>query len=125
VAGNDSTRGAQSSAALAKDATIYLAGHTGMVGAALVRRLTKHGYSNLITRTRAQLDLCDGARVREFFAGAAVDYVVLAAARVGGIRANDTYPADFIRDNLMIAANVIHEACVGQRQRPPRLPSCR
>lgn len=95
---------------LGADAAIYIAGHNGMVGSAIARRLQQLGYHNLLTRERTQLDLCNAASVREFFASTTVDYVVLAAARVGGIRANNAYPAEFIRDNLLIAANVIHEA---------------
>lgn len=97
-------------AALDTDAAIYIAGHNGMVGSAIARRLAGLGYANLITRERTQLDLCDALSVRKFFATTTVDYVVLAAARVGGIRANNAYPAAFIRDNLILAANVIHEA---------------
>lgn len=93
-----------------KDASIYVAGHRGMVGSAIVRRLETHGYRNILTRTHAALDLCTQAEVREFFAGEAIDYVVLAAAKVGGIHANNTYPAEFIYQNLMMEANVIHEA---------------
>ena len=96
--------------ALGKDTAIYIAGHRGMVGSAIVRRLQSLGHANLITRERENLDLCDAASVRGFFKTTAVDYVVLAAARVGGIRANNTYPAEFIYQNLMIEANVIHEA---------------
>ncbi|MDD9810638.1 MAG: GDP-L-fucose synthase [Gammaproteobacteria bacterium] len=98
------------SPALAKDAAIYIAGHRGMVGSAIVRRLQSLGYANLITRERKQLDLCDAAGARKFFRANTVDYVVLAAAKVGGIRANNAYPAEFIHQNLMLAANVIHEA---------------
>ena len=93
-----------------KSAAVYVAGHRGMVGSAVVRRLKKRGYANLVTRDRAQLDLCEQSQVREFFAATPVDCVVLAAARVGGIHANDVYPAEFIYRNLMIEANVIHEA---------------
>lgn len=96
--------------ALTKDAVIYIAGHRGMVGSAILRRLEAEGFARLVTRTHAALDLTDQAAVRAFFASVRVDHVVLAAARVGGIQANDAYPADFIYDNLMIQANVIHEA---------------
>ncbi len=96
--------------ALDKNAAVYVAGHRGMVGSALLRCLEKRGYANLVTRDREQLDLCEQSRVREFFATTPVDCVVLAAARVGGIHANDSYPAEFIYRNLMIEANVIHEA---------------
>ena len=77
-------------------APIFIAGHRGMVGSALVRRLTALGYTNLLTATHAELDLLDQAAVNRFFADHAIDQVYLAAARVGGIHANNTYPADFI-----------------------------
>ncbi len=93
------------------DSSIYVAGHRGMVGSALVRRLKAMGCADIITRGHAELDLTDQQAVRDFFAGRKIDYVVLAAARVGGIHANNTYPAEFIYLNLMIEANVIHEAC--------------
>jgi GDP-L-fucose synthase len=91
---------------------IYVAGHRGMVGSAIVRRLLSAGHppSRLITSTHAQLDLTEQAAVREFFATEKPDQVYLAAARVGGIHANNIYPADFIYDNLMIEANVIEAA---------------
>lgn len=89
---------------------IFVAGHRGMVGAAIVRALTLRGQTNLITRTRAELDLLDQAQVRAFFQSEKIDEVYLAAARVGGIHANDTYPAEFIYENLMVQANVIHQA---------------
>lgn len=89
---------------------IFVAGHRGLVGSAIVRRLQSEGYTNLLLRTRSELDLTDGRAVREFFEAERPDYVFLAAARVGGIMANDTYPADFIRDNLAIALNVIDAA---------------
>jgi GDP-L-fucose synthase len=92
------------------DATIYVAGHRGMVGAAVLRELQRRGARRLITRSHAELDLTNQAAVREFFAGQPIDYVVLAAAKVGGIHANASYPAEFIYQNLMIEANVIHEA---------------
>ena len=88
----------------------YVAGHTGMVGSAIVRRLTELGRGPIVTRTREQLDLTDQAAVREFFATEVIDEVYLAAARVGGIHANATSPADFGYDNLMIEANVIRSA---------------
>lgn len=90
-----------------QDARIYIAGHRGLVGSAIHRELTRLGYTNLITRTRAELDLCDEVAVDAFFSVARPEFVVLAAARVGGILANNTYPADFIRDNLAIQTNVI------------------
>jgi GDP-L-fucose synthase len=89
---------------------IFVAGHRGMVGSAILRRLEAEGFRRLVTRSHAELDLTDQAAVRGFFRSQRVDHVVLAAARVGGIQANSTYPADFIYDNLMIQANVIHEA---------------
>ncbi|WP_103035915.1 GDP-L-fucose synthase [Castellaniella caeni] len=90
--------------------TIFVAGHRGMVGSAIVRRLHALGYQNVLTASRNQLDLLDQQAVRGFFAAHAVDQVYLAAARVGGIHANNTYPADFIYDNLMIQANVVQAA---------------
>ncbi len=95
---------------LSPDSRIYVAGHGGMVGSAVVRRLQRAGYTNLITRTSRELDLRDQAAVHAFFHHARPEYVVLAAARVGGILANSTYPAQFLYDNLMIASNVIHAA---------------
>ena len=89
---------------------IYVAGHRGLVGSALMRNLRQRGYENLPTRTHAELDLTDQAAVEAFFATEKPDYVFLAAARVGGIHANDTYPAEFIRDNLAIQTNIIHAA---------------
>jgi GDP-L-fucose synthase len=89
---------------------IYVAGHRGMVGSALVRRLTSLGYSNLLLRTSSELDLRDQAQVRSFFAAEKPAYVFLAAARVGGILANNTYRAEFLFDNLMIQSNVIDAA---------------
>lgn len=89
---------------------IYVAGHRGLVGSALMRRLAKGGYSNIVTRTHAELDLKDQRAVREFFETEKPDHVFLAAAKVGGIVANNTYPADFIYQNLMIQNNVIHAA---------------
>src|SRR5258707_3272605 len=93
-----------------KEDRIFVAGHGGMVGAAIVRKLRETGYTNLITRTRTELDLVQQADVRKFFESERVDQVYLAAAKVGGILANDTYPAEFIYQNLMIEANIIHEA---------------
>ena len=89
---------------------IYVAGHRGMVGGAILRRLRDSDDVETITRSSAELDLTEQAAVRDFFAAERPDAVILAAAKVGGIHANNTYPAEFIRDNLMIAANVIHEA---------------
>jgi GDP-L-fucose synthase len=90
---------------------IYVAGHRGLVGSAIVRALHKRGYNNIITRTHAELDLTNQAQVRDFFFSEHIDEVYLAAAKVGGIHANNTYPAEFIYDNLMIQSNIIHEAC--------------
>jgi GDP-L-fucose synthase len=89
---------------------IFVAGHRGLVGHAVVRRLEREGADNLVLRTHAELDLTDQAAVDAFFASERPDYVFLCAARVGGIHANDTYPAEFIRDNLAIQTNVIHSA---------------
>jgi GDP-L-fucose synthase len=89
---------------------VYVAGHRGLVGSALMRRLQKGGYQNLITRTHAELDLLDQLAVREFFQAERPDHVFLAAAKVGGIVANNTYPAEFIYQNLMIQSNIIHAA---------------
>lgn len=89
---------------------IYIAGHTGLVGSALTRKLTAEGYSNLVYRTFEQLDLTRQADVEAFFAAERPEYVFLAAAKVGGIHANNTYPADFIYSNLIIQTNVIHAA---------------
>jgi GDP-L-fucose synthase len=89
---------------------IYVAGHRGLVGSAIIRALKKRDYSNIITRTHAELELTDQTQVRDFFASGKIDEVYLAAARVGGIHANNTYPAEFIYDNMMVQANVIHEA---------------
>ena len=91
-----------------KQDRIYVAGHRGLVGSAIVRRLQADGYDNLLTRTSRELDLREQQAVRDFFAVEKPDYVILAAARVGGILANDNWPADFIYDNLMMEANVIH-----------------
>lgn len=89
---------------------IYIAGHTGLVGSALVRRLEKDGYTNLITKTHSELDLNDEKAVKDFFEGEKPDYVFLAAGKVGGIVANDTHPAGFIYENLKIQTNVIHSS---------------
>ncbi len=93
-----------------RDMRIFVAGHRGLVGSALVRALRARGYENLLLRSHAELDLCDAAAVREFFAVERPEAVLLAAAKVGGILANNSYPAEFIRDNLAIQTNVIHEA---------------
>ncbi len=89
---------------------IFVAGHKGLVGSAIVRKLREKGYENLLLRTRSELDLTDQAAVRAFFESERPDHVILAAAKVGGILANSTYPADFIYQNLAIEVNIIHEA---------------
>jgi GDP-L-fucose synthase len=93
-----------------RESKIYVAGHRGLVGSAIVRRLEQEGYGNLLMRTREELDLKDSRAVDEFFAGQKPDYVFLAAARAGGILANDTHPVEFLRDNLYIELNVIEAA---------------
>ncbi len=100
-----------------KDAKIFVAGHRGLVGSALMRNLWDKGYNNLITRTHDELDLTDQLAVREFFASETPEYVFLAAAKVGGIHANNTYPAEFIRQNLAIQTNIIHESWRNNVQR--------
>lgn len=92
------------------DEKIFVAGHNGMVGAAIVRHLGRKGYYNILTRDRGQLDLTSQEAVAAFFQRESIDRVVLAAAKVGGIHANNTFPAEFIYTNLMIEANVIHQA---------------
>jgi GDP-L-fucose synthase len=92
------------------DSVIYVAGHRGLVGSALVRRLEAAGHRNVLKRTHAELELGDAAAVRRFFETEKPEYVFLAAAKVGGILANNTYPAQFIAENLAIQTNVIHEA---------------
>ncbi|WP_207514968.1 GDP-L-fucose synthase [Longitalea luteola] len=91
---------------------IYVAGHRGMVGSAIIRKLTAAGYTNLVTRSSRELDLRDQQAVADFFETEQPDYVFLAAAKVGGIVANNTWRADFLYDNLMIEANIIHQAYV-------------
>lgn len=93
-----------------KDSKIYVAGHRGMVGSAIVRELERQGYHNIITRTHSELDLTDQRAVEAFFAAERPEYVFLAAAKVGGIEANDKAPADFIYQNMMLEMNVIHSA---------------
>lgn len=93
---------------------IYIAGHRGMVGSAISRNLVKKGYTNIITRTSAELDLRNQALVNDFFAAEKPDYVFLAAARVGGIVANNTFRADFIYENLMIQSNIVHASYVNK-----------
>ena len=93
---------------------IYVAGHRGMVGSAIVRRLEKEGYTHIISRTTQELDLRNQQQVNNYFSAEKPDYVFLAAAKVGGIVANNTYPAEFLYDNLMIQNNVIHAAYLNQ-----------
>lgn len=93
-----------------KDSRIFVAGHRGLVGSAILRRLQRDAHENILTRTRAQLDLRSQADVEDFFRSERPEYVFLCAAKVGGIRANSTYPADFMRDNLQIQSNVIDSA---------------
>lgn len=93
-----------------KDSKIYVAGHRGMVGSAIVRELERQGYHNIITRTHSELDLTDQRAVEAFFAAERPEYVFLAAAKVGGIEANDKAPADFMYQNMMLEMNVIHSA---------------
>lgn len=93
-----------------KNSKIYIAGHTGLVGSALLRALEVRGFKNLVSRARKELDLTDQGAVRKFFAKESPEYVFLAAARVGGIMANSTHPAEFIYENLMIQTNVIDAA---------------
>jgi len=93
-----------------KNDKIYVAGHRGMVGSAIRRKLQKEGFENIVTRTSAELDLRDQRQVKEFFEAERPDYVFLAAAKVGGILANNTYRGEFLYDNLMIQNNVIHHS---------------
>jgi GDP-L-fucose synthase len=95
-----------------KSAKIFVAGHRGMVGSAIVRKLQTEGYNNLVLRTSAELDLRNQSQVESFFASEKPEYVFLAAAKVGGILANNTYRADFLYENLMIESNVIHQSYV-------------
>ena len=99
------------------DQVVFVAGHRGMVGSAIVRRLQQLGYKNILTAGREELDLRDQAAVRQFFKSHKIDQVYLAAAKVGGIHANNTYPAEFIYENLMIEANVIHAAHLADVQK--------
>lgn len=100
-----------------KNAKIYVAGHRGLVGSAIVKALIAQGYTNLLTRTHAELDLTSQSAVADFFSEENPEYVFLAAAKVGGIHANDTYPAQFIHENLAIQTNVIHQSYVSGVQR--------
>ncbi|MEO8823364.1 MAG: GDP-L-fucose synthase [Ginsengibacter sp.] len=93
-----------------KTSKIYVAGHRGLVGSAIVRKLKMEGFENLLLKTSAELDLRNQQAVKNFFENEKPEYVILAAAKVGGINANNTYPADFLYDNLCIQNNVIHEA---------------
>jgi GDP-L-fucose synthase len=93
-----------------KDLKIYVAGHRGMVGSAIVRQLQSNGFTNIVTRTHAELDLCNQQSVVNFFKEEKPHQVYLAAAKVGGVHANNTYPANFIYENLIVQANVIHQA---------------
>lgn len=95
---------------MAKDAKIYIAGHRGLVGSAILRNLQHKGYTNLVLRTHAQVDLTSQAATDVFFAAEKPEYVFLAAAKVGGILANNIYPAEFVRDNLAVQTNLIHAA---------------
>lgn len=100
-----------------KDSKIYVAGHRGLVGSALMRQLNAQGYTNVVTRTHAELDLTNQQTVADFFATEKPEYVFLAAAKVGGIHANNTYPAKFIQENLAIQSNVIHQSYLASVKR--------
>lgn len=100
-----------------KQAKIYVAGHRGLVGSALMRQLEKQGYKNLVTHTHAELDLTNQKSVADFFDNEKPEYVFLAAAKVGGIHANNTYPAEFIHENLSIQNNVIHQSYLNNVKR--------
>src|SRR5580698_7976307 len=99
------------------DSRIYIAGHRGLVGSAIHRELTRLGYTNILTRTRDQLDLLNTNEVNNFFAKEKPEYVFLAAAKVGGILANNTYPADFIHDNLILQTNLIEASRINNIDR--------
>lgn len=100
-----------------KNAKIYVAGHRGLVGSAIIKNLNKKGYTNLVTRTHSELDLTDANSVKKFFELEQPNYVILAAAKVGGIVANNTYRADFIYENLMIQNNVVHQSYLNKVQK--------
>lgn len=100
-----------------QNAKIYVAGHRGLVGSALMRQLDAQGYVNVVTRTHAELDLTNQSAVADFFAQEKPEYVFLAAAKVGGIHANNTYPAEFIHENLAIQTNVIHQSYLNNVKR--------
>jgi GDP-L-fucose synthase len=95
---------------IAKAARIYVAGHCGLVGSAIWRELQRQGFTHLLGKSRAELDLLDPVAVRDFYRQARPEYVVMAAAKVGGIHANNTYPAEFIYENLQVQNNMIHAA---------------
>jgi GDP-L-fucose synthase len=99
------------------DSRIYIAGHRGLVGSAIVRSLQRQGYTNLLLKTRAELDLLNTGAVNDYFANERPEHVIFAAAKVGGILANDTYPADFIRDNLILQTNIIEASRIHGVQR--------
>jgi GDP-L-fucose synthase len=107
---NNSSHLTPDSSQMRKDSRIYVAGHRGLVGSAIMRQLEMAGYENIITRTHAELDLTEQIAVREYFEREKPEYVFLCAAKVGGIVANNTYPAEFIFQNLTIQTNVIHES---------------
>jgi GDP-L-fucose synthase len=109
--------GARNATPMDKHARIFVCGHRGMVGSALVRRLQSGGYANLVTRTHAELDLTDQGAVHAFLAAEKPDYIFIAAAKVGGILANNQYRAEFLYQNLMIEANLIHGAHLAGVQR--------
>lgn len=100
-----------------KASKIYVAGHRGLVGSAIVRKLKQQGYSNILTATRMQMNLTDQQAVENFFKQEKPDYVFLAAAKVGGILANSQYPADFIYENLLIQTNIIHQSFINSVQK--------
>ncbi len=100
-----------------KNSKIFVAGHKGMVGSAIVRELEKQGFTNIITKTRAELNLLNQQQVSDFFAIEKPEFVFLAAAKVGGIEANRTQPADFIYENLQIQNNIIHNAYLNKTKR--------
>ena len=110
MASSQTSEGIRGTDFMRPDSRIFIAGHRGLVGSAIYRELQRLGYKHLITRTRQELDLCDGVAVNAFFSQTKPDFVFMAAAKVGGILANNTYPADFIRDNLIIQTNVIDAA---------------